>query len=123
MSDVGSAPWTRGGDWVNVVAGAFLAVSPPWVDGGILGAAGMVVIGVVIVRLALGSLATPGAVADEWVTAAAGVVAFLAPWLFSYAGHNSGAAWTSWLVGFVVLISALLTLPDSRAVFRRQHPA
>jgi hypothetical protein len=64
----------------------------------------------------------PGAYVDEWMTAAAGAVAFVAPWVFSYAGEE-GAAWTSWIVGLVVAASALSVVPQSRHIHDVQHRA
>jgi hypothetical protein len=107
---------------VILAAGAFLALSPLWVDVGTRGTWAMVIIGLVIVALAVVALAMPGAYVDEGVTAAVGVVAFIAPWLFSYS-DNMAAAWTSWIVGVVVAGLALSALPASRAVYRQQHHA
>jgi SPW repeat len=122
MANAMFRPWTRIQDWVSLIAGAFLALSPLWVTVSTAGAWAMVIIGLAVVVMALIALARPGAYIDEWTTAAGGVVAFIAPWVFSYSG-DSGAAWTSWIVGFVVVVSALAALPASRAVYRRQHHA
>ncbi|GAB3409918.1 SPW repeat protein [Flindersiella endophytica] len=62
--------------------------------------------------LAVVALALPGAFIDEWMAAAAGGVAFIAPWLFSYTTYD-GAAWTSWIVGLLVVIVALTAVPAS----------
>lgn len=115
-------PWTRVQDWVSLLAGGYLALSTLWVDVGTGGTWAMVIIGLAIVAMALVALAMPGAFIDEWITAAGGVVAFVAPWLFGYSG-DTGAAWTSWIVGVVVAAAALLALPASRAVYQHQHHA
>lgn len=120
MADAQSTPWTRIQDWVVLLAGAFLALSPIWVDVSTRGTWAMVIIGAAVGVLALVALAMPGAFIDEWVTAAGGVVAFVAPWLFSYA-DQSGAAWTSWIVGTVVAVFALAAVPASMEVYRTQH--
>jgi hypothetical protein len=122
MPGTQARPWTRIQDWVVLAAGAFLALSPLWVDVGTGGTWAMVIIGLGIVALAVVALAMPGAYVDEWVTAVVGVVAFIAPWLFSYT-ENTAAAWTSWIVGVVVAGLALSALPASRAVYRQQHHA
>lgn len=122
MPGTPARPWTRIQDWVILVAGAFLALSPLWVDVDTRGTWAMVIIGLVIVALAVVALAMPGAYVDEGVMAAVGVVAFIAPWLFSYSG-DTAAAWTSWIVGVVVAGLALSALPASRAVYRQQHHA
>jgi SPW repeat-containing protein len=122
MADTLSRPWTRFQDWVTLFAGAFLALSPIWVDVSTGGAWAMVIIGAAIGVMALIALALPGAVIDEWATAAGGVVAFVAPWLFSYS-DQSGAAWTSWIVGVVVAGFALAAVPASLEEYRTQHHA
>jgi SPW repeat len=122
MPGTPARPWTRIQDWVILAAGAFLALSPLWVDVDTRGAWAMVIIGVVIAVLALVALAMPGAYVDEGVMAAVGVVAFIAPWLFSYY-EDTAAAWTSWIVGVVVAGLALSALPASREVYRQQHHA
>ncbi|HLV59709.1 MAG TPA: SPW repeat protein [Natronosporangium sp.] len=122
MADVMTRPWTRPQDWISLVAGAYLVLSPLWVSVSAGGAWAMVLIGLAVVVLALIALARPGAYVDEWVTAAAGALAFLAPWLFGYA-DESGAAWTSWIVGLIVVISALSAVPISRQVAQRQRAA
>jgi hypothetical protein len=118
----GTKAWTRPQDWVNLVGGGYLALSPLWVSVGTGGTWAMVVIGVVIAVLAILALARPGAYVDEWATAAAGVVAFVAPWAFSFDDRNV-AAWTSWIVGVVVAVSALSAVSASREVYHREHPA
>ncbi|HEY8453062.1 MAG: SPW repeat protein [Micromonosporaceae bacterium] len=122
MADVMTRPWTRPQDWISLVAGAYLVLSPLWVGVSAGGAWAMVLIGLAVVVLALIALSRPGAYVDEWVTAAAGALAFLAPWLFGYA-DESGAAWTSWIVGLIVVICALSAVPVSRRIAHGQHRA
>ncbi|WP_162184915.1 SPW repeat domain-containing protein [Allokutzneria albata] len=117
-----SRPWTRVQDWLALAAGVLLALSPLWVTVGTTGRWAMVFIGAAIGVLALVALAVPDAYIDEWAMAAAGVVALVAPWLFSYSGNNA-ATWTSWIVGAVVIGSALMALPASRAAYRQHHAA
>lgn len=114
--------WTRVQDWLVLVAGGFLALSPLWVDVSTAGTWAMVIIGVAIAAVAIVALAMPAAYADEWLTVAAGAVAFIAPWVFSYT-ESTAAAWTSWIVGIVVAGLALTALPASREVYRHQHHA
>lgn len=122
MADLMSRPWTRPQDWVSLIAGAFLLLSPLWVGVGAGGAWAMVIIGLAIVVMALVALARPGAYIDEWMTAAGGVLAFLAPWLFGFS-DRPGAAWTSWIVGIIVVIAALAAVPASRQVHQRERRA
>lgn len=114
-----AAPWTRIPDWVSLVAGGYLAVSPLWVSDEVEASWSMLVIGVAIAVMAVIALMMPGAYIDEWMTAAGGVVAIVAPWVFDFHG---AAAWTSHIVGLVVVGAALAALPASRAEYRRVHP-
>ena len=120
MAGTQARPWMRIQDWITLIAGVVLALSPLWIDvtTGVTWA--MVIIGAAIAVLALVALAMPGAYFDEWATVLGGVVAFFAPWLFSYSDVTA-AAWTSWIVGVVVVVSALTAIPASRAVYRGQH--
>lgn len=122
MSYVQRRPWTRLQDWVSLAAGGYLALSPLWLDVGTGATWAMVIIGAAVAVMALIALAMPGAYIDEWMMALGGGVAIVAPWLFSYS-DNSAAAWTSWIVGAVVAISALAAVPASRQVYREQHHA
>jgi hypothetical protein len=116
-SDV--TPWRRWQDWVTTAAGVFLAISPLWVNLSTGGIWAMVIIGLAMAALGMVALASPGMVADEWMAVAAGAVAFIAPWVFSFTGYTA-AAWTSWIVGVVVAASALAAVPESREVHRQQ---
>ncbi|TCC21579.1 SPW repeat domain-containing protein [Kribbella sindirgiensis] len=120
MADIQSTAWTRPQDWVSLLAGGYLALSPLWVDIDTTGTWVMVIIGAAIGLLALVALAAPGAYIDEGMTAVGGVAAFIAPWVFTYTDYNA-AAWTSWIVGAVAAIAAIAALPASRSVSRHQH--
>jgi len=117
-----SKPWTRVQDWLVLVAGGFLALSPLWVDVSTAGTWAMVIIGAATAAVAIVALAMPGAYADEWLAVVAGGVAFIAPWVFSYTEYTA-AAWTSWIVGVIVAGLALAALPASREVYRQQYHA
>lgn len=99
------------------MAGAYLAFSPLWVDVGTTATWALVIIGAAIAILALVALALPSVVIDEFVIAAGGVVAFIAPWLFSYTDTNA-AAWGSWIAGAVVVAAGLLAVPASTEAHR-----
>ena len=115
-------PWTRIQDWLTLAAGLVLALTPIWFSVDLTATWAMAVIGGVIAAMALFALAMPGAYIDEWITAAGGVVAFVAPWVFTYAGQT-GAAWTSWVVGVVVAVAALAAVPASRMTYQAHHQA
>lgn len=120
MSGGPSGAWSRGQDWVSLAAGAYLALAPLWVEAGAGATWSMVLVGLVIVVLALVALAAPGAYTDEWMTALAGVTAFVSPWLFGYASSGP-AAWTAWTVGVVVTAAGLAAVPASREAHLRRH--
>jgi hypothetical protein len=122
MADIQSTPWTRPQDWVSLLAGGYLALSPLWVEVGTAGTWAMVIIGAAVAVMALVALYAPGAFIDEWMTAVGGALAIISPWVFDYANRD-GAAWSSWIAGAVVVIAALAALPASRAVYQREHHA
>ncbi|HEU4945749.1 MAG TPA: SPW repeat protein [Kribbella sp.] len=107
---------------MSLLAGAYLALSPLWLEVDNTGTWAMIIIGAAVVVMAVTALAAPGLYIDEWMTAVAGVVAIVAPWLFSYS-DQSGAAWTSWIAGAVVVVAALAAVPASRSVHQHQHHA
>jgi hypothetical protein len=119
MADFQSRAWTRPQDWVSLLAGLYLALSPLWIDIDTTGTWAMVIIGAAIAAMALTALYAPGAYIDEWMTAVGGAAAFVAPWVFTYTATEA-AAWTSWITGAVVVVAALAAVPASRAVYR-QH--
>ncbi|WP_457631354.1 SPW repeat protein [Oceanithermus sp.] len=47
----------------------------------------------------------------EWINVVLGGWLFVSPWIFGFTG-NSGAAWSAWLVGGLVLILAAWALSD-----------
>src|SRR5262245_50548358 len=103
-------PWTRWQDWVAVVAGAYAALSPIWTDTTDKATWTLVVLGVVTVAVALGSLSQPGLVAAEIVTAVLGVLMFVAPWVMQFDDVN-GMAWTAWIAGVVVFLAGVAAYP------------
>lgn len=122
MADRKARPWTRVQDWISLVAGLYLALSPLWFDVATAATWAMVGTGAVIAVMALVALAMPGAYVDEAAMVVGGLAAVLSPWLFSFT-EETGAAWSAWAVGGVVVISALAALPASRHVSQVQHHA
>jgi SPW repeat-containing protein len=114
-------PWQRWQDWVTTAAGVFLALSPIWFDVDNAGTWAMVIIGAAMAVFGLIALYSPGLMADEVFAIAAGIVAFAAPWLFSYTDYTA-ASWTAWVVGVIVTASAALALPASRTTHRQLAP-
>lgn len=120
-------PWTRLQDWVTLLAGAYTITSPIVLS--TIGMAGeakvivaMITLGALVTISSLVSLARPNVSAAVWATTAFGVLLFVAPWVVGYAGLT-GPAWTSWLVGvLVVVVSQTVVRPFYRAPRRAiQH--
>jgi hypothetical protein len=120
-------PWTRLQDWVTLLAGAYTITSPIVLS--TIGMAGeakvivaMITLGALVTISSLVSLARPNVDAAVWATTAFGVLLFVAPWVVGYAGLT-GPAWTSWLVGvLVVVVSQTVVRPFYRAPRRAiQH--
>jgi hypothetical protein len=109
--------WTRWQDWVAVVAGAYAALSPIWTDTTDKASWTLVVLGVVTVAVALGSLWQPGMVAAEIVTAALGVLLFVSPWVMGF-NDIDGMAWTAWIAGVVIFLAGLAAYPESNKIHR-----
>jgi SPW repeat len=100
--------WRKWQDWVTLIAGAWLIVSP-WLLGLTINATvqwTFVVLGAAIAVVALFALTNPKAPGVEWLAVVFGVLTFTAPWLFSFAGL-ANARWNAWLVGAVVSVMAL----------------
>ena len=122
MASAETRVWTRIQDWVSLLAGVFLALSPIWLDVTTTVMWSMVILGAVVAVMALVALAMPGAYIDEWMMALVGAATFVAPWVLSYTNIQS-ATWTSWAVGIVVVVAALAAVPSSMAIWRAQHHA
>jgi len=113
-------------DWLNLILGAWLFISP-WVLGFAntatangattttsLAAGNAWIFGVIVVLLSIAALvrAQPW---EEWLNVAAGVWLFISPWVLRYS-HTPNALWNALIVGALVFILAvwdLNTLPDT----------
>ncbi|XVQ08144.1 SPW repeat domain-containing protein [Spirillospora sp. CA-255316] len=107
--------WYRWQDWVALVAGVLVALTPLWSNPDTTGGTtAMVVLGVLLAVGALWSLAVPGALMSEWTHVVLGVLLFVSPWVFAY--HDVAvAAWTSWIAGVVVVVAGLMVaIPEMR---------
>lgn len=104
--------WTRWQDWVALVAGVYALLSPIWTDTSTRATWTVVVLGVVVALVALGSLARPDNTLTEGGVGVLGVLFFIAPWVMSYA-DVTGIAWTSWIVGVIAVLASATALPES----------
>jgi hypothetical protein len=101
--------WTRWQDWVALVIGVLVALSPIVVTVGTAAAWTLVVLGVVLALTGLWSLAQPGSVASEYGHGVLGVLLFVAPWVMGYS-DLAGASWTSWVGGALAVLVAATAL-------------
>lgn len=104
--------WTRWQDWVALVAGVLMALTPLWSDPGGSGTIAMVVLGAVLALTALWSLYDPRAIASEYSHAALGALLVLTPWAFDFTTTTVAAA-TSWVLGMIAIAVGLLAVPAS----------
>ena len=110
--------WMRWQDYVALVAGVLLALTPLWSDPGTNGMWAMVVLGGLLAVTSLWSLYDPGAMTSEYSHAVLGVLMVVTPWVFSYTDITV-AAFTSWIVGVVAVAVGLAALPESRKAHRQ----
>ncbi len=110
--------WSRWQDWVSLVLGVLLFISPfVFRTMGYTSSAWVAwVLGVIGVILALLSLSIPTNPVTEWLTVVLGIVLFISPWVFGFAVVTA-AAWTSWVIGILFIIAAgwvLLNRPSTQ---------
>ncbi len=94
-------------EWLNVVLGAWLFLSP-WILGFTSTSAAAWsawILGALIVVFAVWAL-YDRANWEDWVNFVLAIVAFLSPWVFGFAGLPV-AAWDLWLVGLLVAVVSL----------------
>lgn len=114
--------WACWQEWLNLVAGAWVFVSP-WLlgfsqDPASSWSAG--VLGVLLVVVALWALAVPSSTWAVWIVGVLGLLAFLSPWVLGFAGVVN-PAWSAWIAGAVVTVSAAWDLYQPRDV-RSRYP-
>ena len=109
--------WTRWQDWVSLVLGVLLFISP-WVfgtstngssswDAWIIGG-----IGFLLGIFALASVRT--AYIAEGISLILGVLLFISPWVLGFAALSS-AAWTAWVIGVLFVLANGWTLLQTRS--------
>lgn len=99
--------WVRWQDWVALVVGVVVALTPLWFSpGGNLEIWTMVVLGALLALAGIWSLAMPAMMLSEWIHAILGVLTFVAPWVVAYY-DQAGAAWTSWIGGLLAVVVGL----------------
>lgn len=108
--------WKTWPDWVNVVLGAYLALSPLWT---LAAPAGwFVTLGILIAVVGLWALGTASSAGSEWTQIVLGAITFLAPWIGGFAAVT-GAAWTAWIIGVLVIIFAAVGMSQRKSATAR----
>ncbi|MFD0775771.1 SPW repeat protein [Streptomonospora algeriensis] len=86
-----------------------------------IGMAVLFLLGVLLVFLACLAVIHPELFVTEAATAVTGLLLIASPWLAGFADIAS-AALTAWLAGTVAVVTGLVTLPSSVAMYRRIVP-
>lgn len=106
MADTTARSWTRWQDWVTLVIGLYVALSPFWTDTSDEAMWSLIILGGLLAIVSLWALAQPTQPSSEWVNLVLGVLLFIAPWVMSYTDFEL-ASWTSWIGGgLAVVVSA-----------------
>jgi SPW repeat len=109
-------PWTRWQNWVNVLAGIALFISP-WYTvtwGYSVSSWNAWIVGGLIFLVALWALAAPDSPVPEIVNIVLGVWAVISTWVLGYV-YLTGEAWSAWIIGIVVAVLALWAIADTRS--------
>src|SRR5258708_8378428 len=109
--------WTRWQDWVSLVLGVLLFISP-WVFSTSTNGSSSWnawIVGVIGVILALGALAfLSTATIAEWISLILGVWLFISPWVLAFAALSS-AAWTAWIIAILFVFVTAWPFLHTRA--------
>lgn len=114
--------WTRWQDWAAVIAGVVAALTPLWSTHTNSSVWLMVVLGVAIAASGVVNLASPGMPWVETAQLILGALLVLAPWFGSYTGYT-GAAWTSWIAGAVVVVATVFAIRPSTEAHQHAVPS
>ena len=102
--------WTRWQDWAEVVLGVVVLLAPLVVNTSNAARWTMIVLGALIAIDGLVSLARPAMVYGEWFQIVLGALLFISPFVMGYT-NLTGAAWTSWIAGVLVVAAGALAMP------------
>jgi len=94
-------------DWISVVAGVVLFVTPFVFSGTAIASAAWTafVAGVLLVIVGVWNLARPTDRAGEWVEGLIGVLLILAPFALGFTAVTA-MAWSAWIIGVVSVVLA-----------------
>jgi hypothetical protein len=101
-----SGTWKRWQDWVIVVVGVVLFLTP-FVFGATSGNPAVswtaYVGGVLLAIAGLWSLASPSTRYLEWADVVIGILVFITPWAFGFTGLTA-MAWSAWIAGILAIV-------------------
>jgi phosphoglycerol transferase MdoB-like AlkP superfamily enzyme len=103
--------WTRWQDWLALVVGAWVFVSP-WifaVEIGSMAAWTAWVLGGLIVLVALWALAMPDFQWSEYIQILLGAALFVSPWVINFT-DNTNFTWSAWIAGVVLAALSLWSI-------------
>jgi uncharacterized membrane protein HdeD (DUF308 family) len=106
--------WTRWQDWAEVALGVVVLLAPIVVDTSNAAMWTMIVLGALIAIDGLVSLAMPAMVYGEWFQMVLGALLFISPFVMGYT-DMTGAAWTSWIAGVLVVAAGAIALPAANS--------
>ena len=107
-------------DWVVVVVGLVMALTPIWSEGMGNSVSMLIISGVLLLAVGLVNLAGPNLYGIEVGQILASVLAIILPWL----GHFSGAnvpALTAWIGGGLALLATFLAMKPSIDISEKLH--
>jgi hypothetical protein len=103
-------------DWVMLILGIWLFVSPFWMSGfesmGGRAAVNAYIFGVLTVAFAWAALATARRW-EEWVELAIGIWLVISPFVLAFWGSEHGAGVNTFVIGILVLLDAIWALQDT----------
>ncbi len=105
-------------DGLALLAGAFAALTPLWLDTSDRATWTMVVLGVCTMAISLWSMYRPADEISEYAQAVLGVLFVLSPWLMDFRRLDD-MAMTAWVVGAIVFIVGAWA---SFEAYRMHHP-
>lgn len=116
MQSMNNLPWHRWQDWVNLILGIWLFITP-WLwhtsamttysTGGDWNAW---ILGIIVIIMSLWALGSPSMAFPEGVNIIAGIWLFFSPWIVGFSHANLWLGWNDWIVGIIVLILAASTM-------------
>lgn len=109
-------------DWINLLLGIWLIISP-WALGTAANGVAttiLVVMGFTLAAFSAWALVRLEDRAAEWWSFFLGIFLVALPWLFNYRTTRVDAL-NSWIVGIVVAVLALITMPLINGIHRHEH--